>query len=343
MDVDDFYLYTHAIKFGWRAPSVVINEVNVNREYGQTRSSGAKDRIELLVVQDGLSMKGMILRDFTENWTDDHGAWFRFKDVPLWYNIPAGTIIVLTTDNDEPEEVRQNAERLWVHLYNPAYFDWGGDFDIERRDMVMLKSATPPIPSVGRPYTSAINGTLGSIHTIQGGRSDGDNTDPVVGMVKLYQNAMSYTTLTGVVGGILDRWLNDTGWGTYFDIQDGKDISWPTITSAKLGGEDSPNCVTFDGDVAVVSKTETLADYNGYNDNEKLTGNVWWRSTLGSANNAANQRFIDKLRDSHRNGAESDGVSGLGISIGGLPFRRVIGPDPTSYRSFTTSGMDIVF
>ena len=342
VDVDDFYLYTHAIKFGWRAPSVVINEVNVNREYyAQTRSNGAKDRIELLVVQDGLSMKGMILRDFTENWTDDHGAWFRFKDVPLWYNIPAGTIIVLTTDNDEPEQVLQNTGRLWVHLYNPAYFDWGGDFDIERRDMVMLKSATPPIPSVGRPYTSAINGTPGSIHTIQGGRSDGDNTDPVVGMVKLYQNAMSYATLTGVVGGILDRWLNDTGWGTYFDIADGKDISWPTIASAKLGGEDSPNCVTFDGDVAVVSKTETLADYNGYNDNEKLAGNFWWYNTLGSANNAANQRFIDKLRASHRNGAESDGVSGLGISIGGLPFRRVIGPNPTS-QGFTTSGMDIV-
>jgi hypothetical protein len=30
--IDTRLTYTHAVKFGWMAPSIVINEVNVNRE-----------------------------------------------------------------------------------------------------------------------------------------------------------------------------------------------------------------------------------------------------------------------------------------------------------------------
>ena len=108
------------MKFGWYAPSVVINEVNVNREEGSTVARGAKNYVELLVVQDGLNLSGMVLRDFTANWSNDYGdpwGWFTFKDVPLWKNLPAGTLIVLSTDPSS-QRLTRDGEYLRVYLFD---------------------------------------------------------------------------------------------------------------------------------------------------------------------------------------------------------------------------------
>ena len=331
--------YTHAVKFGWYAPSVVINEVNVNREGGPTVARGAKNYVELLVVQDGLNLSGMVLRDFTENWTTDSSTsagWFTFKDVPLWKNLPAGTLIVLSTDPSS-QRLTRDGEYLWVYLFDSNYFTWGGNFDIESRDMVMIKDGSAPGASVGRPNPSPITGTMGSLHTVQGGRSDGDTVDPVSSYVDLINSALTYTSVGGILGALAERWLNwDDGWGSYFDIQDGKDISWPTIQSAKLGGEDSPNYNSFNGDYAIRNSNGSLSDYGGFNDRSKVDSNVWYQHTLGQANNSNNAAFINSLRGT-RKGVETGRRAELLSSLSGKTFLRQKGPNPSG-DNFRTTG-----
>jgi hypothetical protein len=237
--IDTRLTYTHAVKFGWMAPSIVINEVNVNREGGPSVGRGAINQIELLVIQDGLNLNGMVLRDFTANWTTDSGTtsgYFIFNDVPLWKNLPAGTLIVLSTSNSAPERVTRDGEYLSVRLFDSYYFTRGGNFDIESRDMVMIKDGSTQ-PNVYRPNPSPVTGVLGSLHVVQGGRSDGDSDDPLISFVQLANSAISLIMVQGIVASLVERWLNwDDGWGSTFDLIDGKDIRWPQIASAKLGG-----------------------------------------------------------------------------------------------------------
>lgn len=335
--------YTHAVKVGSYAPSVVINEVNVNREGGPTVARGAKNYVELLVVQDGLNLSGMILRDFTANWTTDSdtsAGWFTFKDVPLWKNLPAGTLIVLSTDPSS-QRLTRDGEYLWVYLFDSNYFTWGGNFDIESRDMVMIKDGSAPGASVGRPNPSPITGTLGSLHTVQGGRSDGGSVDPVVEYGKLVSTALEFLSFAGILQYVVTDWLNwDDGWGSYFDIQDGRNITWPTIKSAKLGGEDSPNYNSFNGDYAIRNSNRSLSDYHGFNDQSKVASNVWYQHTLGQANNSNNVVFINSLRAT-RKGVETGRRAELLASVSGKTFLRQKGPNPSG-GNFSTAGFPAI-
>ena len=65
--------------------SVVINEIR----------NDAPDAVELVVVQDGLNMQGMIVKDYSSSGANDGGGAFTFSTDPLWASLPAGTIIVL--------------------------------------------------------------------------------------------------------------------------------------------------------------------------------------------------------------------------------------------------------
>ena len=337
--------YTHAVKFGWYAPSVVINEVNVNREGGPTVARGAKNYVELLVVQDGLNLSGMVLRDFTENWTTDSSTsagWFTFKDVPLWKNLPAGTLIVLSTDPSS-QRLTRDGEYLWVYLFDSNYFTWGGNFDIESRDMVMIKDGSTQ-PNAYRPNPGPVTGVLGSLHVVQGGRSDGDSDDPLLSFVELANSAISLITVEGIVASLAQRWLNwDDGWGSTFDLIDGKDIRWSQIASAKLGGEDSPNYNSFNGDYAVKNSTGTLSDYNGFNDGSKVSSGAWYQHTLGQPNNTNNQAFINALRATRR-GVETSIPSWdrrrgeLITSVNGLSLSRFKDINPSG-GNFSTVGL----
>ena len=344
--IDTRLTYTHAVKFGWMAPSIVINEVNVNREGGPSVSRGAINQIELLVIQDGLNLNGMVLRDFTDNWTTDSGTpwgYFIFKDVPLWKNLPAGTLIVLSTSNSAPQRITRDGEYLSVRLFDSNYFTWGGDFDIESRDMVMIKDGSTQ-PNVYRPNAGPVTGVLGSLHVVQGGRSDGDSDDPLISFVQLANSAISLITVEGIVASLVERWLSwDDGWGSTFDLIDGKDIRWSQIASAKLGGEDSPNYNSFNGDYAVKNSTGTLSDYNGFNDGSKVSSGVWYQHTLGQPNNTNNQAFINALRATRR-GVETSIPSWdrrrgeLITSVNGLSLSRFKDINPSG-GNFSTVGL----
>lgn len=344
--IDTRLTYTHAVKFGWMAPSIVINEVNVNREGGPSVGRGAINQIELLVIQDGLNLNGMVLRDFTANWTTDSGTpwgYFIFKDVPLWKNLPAGTLIVLSTSNSAPQRITRDGEYLSVRLFDSNYFTWGGDFDIESRDMVMIKDGSTQ-PNVYRPNPSPVTGVLGSLHVVQGGRSDGDSDAPLISFVQLANPALALITVQGIVSSLAERWLNlDDGWGSTFDLIDGKDIRWPQIASAKLGGEDSPNYNSFNGSYAVKNSTGTLSDYNGFNDGSKVSSGVWYQHTLGQPNNPNNQTFINALRAT-RHGVETSIPSldrrrgELITSVNGMTLSRFKDINPSG-GNFSTVGL----
>ena len=329
--IDPSIPYTHAVKFGGYAPSIVINEVF---------AASWVNQVELLVVQDGLSVNGMVLRDFTSyssRDTFDGAGYFKFKDVPLWHNLPAGTIIVLTTDNSSWEG--RIGDTIWAHLYNSNYFEWDGHFNIESHDMVMLKDGNSS-PNVFRtnPITGSIWGTANALHTVQGGRSSDDTQDPAAAFADLVNNIATYTSVEAFAGALLTRWLNwDDGWGDTFDILDGKNINWSTIKSAKLGGRNSPNYSIFDGDYAIRNSKSSLSDYNGFNDRSKVE-NPGYSDTLGRANNPQNQAFIDALRTSRR-GNDTGRRGELMTVVNGLKFSRFKEPDPSG-DNFTTIGLN---
>ncbi|NDA94331.1 MAG: hypothetical protein EBX90_13815, partial [Betaproteobacteria bacterium] len=298
------------------------------------------------MIQDGLNLNGMVLRDFTANWTTDSGTtwgYFIFKDVPLWKNLPAGTLIVLSTDNSAPQRITRDGEYLSVRLFDSNYFTWGGNFDIESRDMVMIKDGSTQ-PNVYRPNPSPVTGVLGSLHVVQGGRSDGDSDDPLASFGDLANSAISLITVQGIVSSLAQRWLNwDDGWGSTFDLIDGKDIRWSQIASAKLGGEDSPNYNSFNGDYAVKNSTGTLSDYNGFNDGSKVSSGVWYQHTLGQPNNPNNQAFINALRATRR-GVETSIPSWdrrrgeLITTVNGLTLSRYKDINPSG-ENFSTVGL----
>src|SRR3954452_2590777 len=74
-----------------RAQSVVINKY--------FNSGTTADVVELLVIQDGLDMRGMIIKDFSSNMANDGGGKYQFSNDALWASVPKGTLIVLRNDN----------------------------------------------------------------------------------------------------------------------------------------------------------------------------------------------------------------------------------------------------
>jgi hypothetical protein len=129
-------------------PSVVINEV-VN---------SSADSIELLVIQNNLSMVGMILKDFSGDMGGDSGGSYTFNDVALWQSVKAGTLVVLTSDATATEDTDPSDGLVTVKLTNPTYFTAAGSFAVSTTDMVMIKAAA-----------SGASGIAGAIHTFGNG------------------------------------------------------------------------------------------------------------------------------------------------------------------------------
>ncbi|MFZ4777869.1 MAG: beta strand repeat-containing protein [Terrimicrobiaceae bacterium] len=143
-------------------PSVVINEV-------LNGGTGGADSAELLVINNNLNMVGMIFKDFSGNMGGDGGGKYTFKDVPLWQSVPAGTLIVLTTDAAATEDTDGSDGVVTVKLTNTTYFTSTGSFDISATDMVMIKaSGSGTTGTAGAIHTFGV-GAAGSYFTLAGG------------------------------------------------------------------------------------------------------------------------------------------------------------------------------
>jgi endonuclease G len=141
----------------WPGASAQAQTVVVNK---YQNSGTTNDIVELLVVQDMLDMRGMIIKDFSASMASDGGGKYQFSNDALWSSLRAGTLIVLRNNNSAADiSVGGTDYNLDLGLQNPTYFsNLAGAFDIATTEMVMIKSAG-----------SGAAGVSGSIHAIAGG------------------------------------------------------------------------------------------------------------------------------------------------------------------------------
>src|SRR2546423_15401272 len=114
-------------------PSVVINKY--------FNSGTTADVVELLVIQDGLDMRGMIIKDFSSSMANDGGGKYQFSTDALWSSVRSGTLIVLRNDNSAADTtVGGGGYKLDFGLQNAAdFFSLGGTFGISTPEIVMIK------------------------------------------------------------------------------------------------------------------------------------------------------------------------------------------------------------
>lgn len=135
------------------AGSAVFGQSVVINEFRNT----TPDQVELLVITDGLDMRGMILKDFSNGGTNDGGGSYTFTTDALWQSVRSGTMIVLREDGSAADNTVGGTDyNLDIGLTNATYFTAGsGLFDIATEDIVMIKAAG-----------SANAGVSGSIHAL---------------------------------------------------------------------------------------------------------------------------------------------------------------------------------
>jgi DNA/RNA endonuclease G (NUC1) len=123
-------------------------------------SGSTADIVELLVIQNNLDMRGMILKDFSSSMANDGGGKYQFSTNALWSSVPSGTLIVLRNNNSAADTTVGGGDyNLDIGLQNTTYFtNAGGTFDIAAVEEVMIKAAG-----------SGAAGVTGSIHALAGG------------------------------------------------------------------------------------------------------------------------------------------------------------------------------
>ncbi|WP_201984043.1 T9SS type A sorting domain-containing protein [Hymenobacter rubidus] len=146
----------------------------VNRIYnGSSTSDGSTDAAELLVTQDHLDIRGLIVKDFETNLTSDTGGKIQFKDNALWKDLRIGTTIVLrrlasgitgyATDTDASDFT------LDMLMENTTYLaDLSGtnqNFNLTNTDMVLLKTGSPS--GIDNPVHALVsnNGSTSALYT----------------------------------------------------------------------------------------------------------------------------------------------------------------------------------
>jgi endonuclease G, mitochondrial len=139
---------------------VWAQSVVINKYFNSGGASGTGDVVELLVVQDGLDMRGMIIKDFSSNMANDNGGKYQFSTDTLWASVRKGTLIVLRNDNSAADTTVGGSDyNLDLGLQNTTYFTTlASGFDIATTEMVMIKAAG-----------SGSAGVTGSIHALAGG------------------------------------------------------------------------------------------------------------------------------------------------------------------------------
>ena len=200
--------------------SVVINEIR----------NDAPDAVELVVVQDGLNMQGMIVKDYSSSGANDGGGAFTFSTDPLWASLPAGTIIVLQKTNTATDVTVGGGDyNLTVGLQNATYFTAGsGTFDIATEEIIQIKAAgndqagstgaihtlatdgagaqydSSPTPKLkaasgdsGFPESVEANNSTAALSDFNGTDATGDNATGTIGT---YNNANNQTFIDGLRG-----------------------------------------------------------------------------------------------------------------------------------------------
>ncbi|MDO7851762.1 T9SS type A sorting domain-containing protein [Hymenobacter convexus] len=128
-----------------------LTGIVVNRLYnGSSTSDGSTDAVELLVVQDHLDIRGLIMKDFETNLTSDTGGKYQFKDVALWKDLRVGTTIVLrrltSGISGYVEDTDPSDFKIDLLMENATYLDAlapsGQNFNLTQTDMVLLKTGT---------------------------------------------------------------------------------------------------------------------------------------------------------------------------------------------------------
>jgi PKD repeat protein len=128
-----------------------ITGIVVNRTYnGSSTPDGSTDAVELLVTQDHLDIRGLIVKDFESNLTLDNGGKLQFKDNALWKDLRIGTTIVLrrlasgingyATDTDASDFTLDMLMENTTYLADLS--SAGQNFNLTQTDMVLLKTGT---------------------------------------------------------------------------------------------------------------------------------------------------------------------------------------------------------
>ncbi|WP_210521711.1 carbohydrate-binding protein [Hymenobacter terricola] len=126
-----------------------LTGIVVNRMYnGSSTSDGSTDAVELLVTQDHLDIRGLIVKDFETTLTSDTGGKIQFKDHPLWKDLRIGTTIVLrrlasgitsyATDVDATDFTLDMLMENTTYLADLSAS--GQNFNLTNTDMVLLKT-----------------------------------------------------------------------------------------------------------------------------------------------------------------------------------------------------------
>ncbi|MET4075179.1 carbohydrate-binding protein [Hymenobacter sp. UYCo722] len=151
-----------------------ITGIVVNRVYnGSSTSDGATDAVELLVTQDHLDIRGLIVKDFESNLTLDNGGKIQFIDNALWKDLRVGTTIVLrrlasgitgyVTDTDASDFTLDMLMENTTYLADLS--NTGQNFNLTNTDMVLLK--TGPASGIDNPVHALVsnNGSTNALYT----------------------------------------------------------------------------------------------------------------------------------------------------------------------------------
>ncbi|MBS1492023.1 MAG: T9SS type A sorting domain-containing protein [Bacteroidetes bacterium] len=137
-----------------------ITSVVINKYQNST-----PDGVELLVIQNNLDMRGMIIKDFSGSMATDGGGKFQFTTNTLWSSVPAGTLIVLRNNATAADSVADDY-LVDVGLTNTSFFtNLGGTFDIATTEVVMIKTAGSDPAGVNGCIHALAGGTAGTFFT----------------------------------------------------------------------------------------------------------------------------------------------------------------------------------
>jgi phosphatidylserine/phosphatidylglycerophosphate/cardiolipin synthase-like enzyme/DNA/RNA endonuclease YhcR with UshA esterase domain len=180
--------------------TVFSQQVIINELYN---SSGNDEWLELLVVQDGLDMRGWDIRDF--NTTAGAQAPLVFTTNALWNNLRSGTIIVIARpENTFAEDLDPSDYTLTIKSSNATYFTGTVFLFAGTSDAVQIRN-TAQTHIFGVSWGSANNASIPSpkVHFTAASTSNtvtafnGDNVSQLTNTANWLQNSLTITRGTG--------------------------------------------------------------------------------------------------------------------------------------------------
>ncbi|MCX6155837.1 MAG: hypothetical protein NT007_16955 [Candidatus Kapabacteria bacterium] len=199
-------------------PTVVVSE------YKDVQAFPTGEWTELLVIQDNLNMVGYKMRDNNTACNDWQGG-VEFKDIPLWRNVRAGTVIVINHRGGGAYDVNPADGYIEIDADNASYFiprvwcsgctvagNWGQVLSIaESSDIIQILDKNDQhvhclghMPTVQQDYQVIVSNSLPNA-CYKGTLNNGANNQVVpgkdiygylCGYDALHQNTMANSTQT---------------------------------------------------------------------------------------------------------------------------------------------------